>query len=83
MNEEDIFNQPSTDDLIQWDEQRQQEEDEQQWYDFLRDKEERFGRIGLEDPFLEEKFTSEELEQIINEQWDDVYIEEAFEDETG
>jgi hypothetical protein len=82
MNEEDIFNQPSTDDLIQWDEQRQQEEDEQQWYDFLRDKEERFGRIGLEDPFLEEKFTSEELEQIINEQWDDVYIEEAFEDET-
>lgn len=82
MNEEDIFNQPSTDDLIQWDEQRQQEEDEQQWYDFLRDKEERFGRIGLENPFLEEKFTSEELEQIINEQWDDVYIEEAFEDET-
>lgn len=82
MNEEDIFNQPSTDDLIQWDEQRQQEEDEQQWYDFLRDKEERFGCIGLEDPFLEEKFTSEELEQIINEQWDDVYIEEAFEDET-
>ena len=82
MNEEDIFNQPSTDDLIQWDEQRQQEEDKQQWYDFLRDKEERFGRIGLEDPFLEEKFTSEELEQIINEQWDDVYIEEAFEDET-
>ena len=82
MCNDDFLDQPSTDDLIQWDEQRQQEEEEQQWYDFLRDKEERFGRIGLEDPFLEEKYTPEELEQIIDEQWDGDCIDEAFEDET-
>lgn len=80
MNDDELFSQPK-DDLIQWDEQRQQEE-EQQWYDFLRDKEERFGRIGLEDPFLEEKYTPEELEEIIDEQWDGDCIDEAFEDET-
>ncbi len=80
MNDDELFSQPK-DDLIQWDEQRQQEE-EQQWYDFLRDKEERFGRIGLEDPFLEEKYTPEELEQIIDEQWDGDCIDEALEDET-
>lgn len=79
MNDDELFSQPK-DDVIQWDEQRQQEE-EQQWYDFLRDKEERFDRIG-EDPFLEEKYTPEELEQIIDEQWDGDCIDEAFEDET-
>lgn len=82
MNNGDFLNLPSMDDLIQWDEQRQQEEDEQQWYDFLRDKEERFGREGLIDPFLEEKYTPEELEQIIDEQWDGDYIDDSFEDET-
>lgn len=54
MSNDVFFNQPSMDDLIRWDEERQQEEDEQQWYDFLRDKEERYGRVGLLDPFLEE-----------------------------
>lgn len=82
MSDDEIFSQSSTDDLIQWDEQRQEEEDEQQWYDFLRDKEERFGREGLIDPFLEEKYTLEELKQIIDEQCDSDYIDEAFEDET-
>lgn len=60
----ELFSQPSMDDLTQWEEQRLQEEEEQQWYDFLRDKEERYGREGLIDPFLEDKYSSEELEQI-------------------
>lgn len=80
MSNDVFFNQLSMDDLIQWDEQRQQEEDEQQWYDFLRDKEERYGRAGLLDPFLEEKYSSEELGQIEDELYDEDFDEELYDE---
>ena len=78
MQDDDFFSQPSMDDLIQWDEQRQQEEEEQQWYDFLRDKVERYGRDGLIDPFLEEKYSPEELEQLDYSDYDADCPEEEY-----
>ena len=66
------------DDLTQWEEQRLQEEEEQQWYDFLRDKEERYGREGLIDPFLEDKYSSEELEQIDYSDYDADWPEKEY-----